>query len=198
MYTLVSGLYQQWTQKEEYFVIIIGLDNAGKTTLLERIKTIFMGVAGLRPDQIGPTVGLNVGKADVKNSRLILWDLGGQRELQSIWEKYYSECHGIIFVVDSTDRARIDEVKETLGRVIQNEIVEGVPVLMLANKQDSNDALTISEIQQIFNQIAVKLEARDSKVLGVSALQGTGVKDAMEWMQLRLVRNREQRPPVVR
>ncbi|KAI8927007.1 ADP-ribosylation factor family-domain-containing protein [Entophlyctis helioformis] len=198
MYTLLSGLYRQATQRDEFFAIIIGLDNAGKTTLLERIKAIFNGVQGLRPDQIGPTVGLNVGKVDVHRIRINFWDLGGQRELQSIWEKYYSECHAVVFVVDSTDRARIEEVKETLEKVIKNDGIEGVPVLMLANKQDVADALQLHEIQAIFNQMAVTLEARDSKALAVSALKGDGVQEAVEWLHLRLLRNREQRPPIVR
>ncbi|KAJ1336869.1 hypothetical protein BSLG_006633 [Batrachochytrium salamandrivorans] len=113
-----------------------------------------------------------VGKVNVKNITLNFWDLGGQRELQSIWEKYYTECHAIVFVVDSTDRARIEEVKATMERVMQNEIIEGVPMIMLANKQDAPDALKLHEIQHIFNQIAVVLEARDSKALAISALNG--------------------------
>ncbi|KAH6599326.1 hypothetical protein BASA61_002597, partial [Batrachochytrium salamandrivorans] len=189
MYTLLSGLYRKYTQREEFFVIILGLDNAGKTTLLERIKSIFNGVPGLRPESIAPTVGLNIGKVNVKNITLNFWDLGGQRELQSIWEKYYTECHAIVFVVDSTDRARIEEVKATMERVMQNEIIEGVPMIMLANKQDAPDALKLHEIQHIFNQIAVVLEARDSKALAISALNGSGVRESVDWLHSRLLLN---------
>lgn len=78
-------------------------------------------------------------------------------------------------------------MRDTLEeRVIQNEITQGVPVLMLANKQDCTNALQLHEIQTIFNQIAVKLEARDSKVMGISALEGSGVKEAVEWICQRL------------
>jgi ADP-ribosylation factor related protein 1 len=95
MYTLLSGLYKQYTQKEEFNsihltntqVIILGLDNAGKTTLLERIKHIFLG-AGLDPSRIAPTVGLNIGKVDIGSHRLNFWDLGGQASLKRIWTKY--------------------------------------------------------------------------------------------------------------
>ncbi|KAI9268084.1 ADP-ribosylation factor family-domain-containing protein [Phascolomyces articulosus] len=198
MYTLLSGLYQHLTRKEEYYVLIIGLDNAGKTTLLERIKSIFLGVAGLTPEKIAPTVGLNIGRVDINSSRINFWDLGGQRDLQSIWERYYTECHGIVFVVDSTDSKRLEECKDTFEKMITNEEVEGVPILMLANKQDIDGALRVEEIKEVFNKIAVKLGARDSRVLPVSALKGEGVRDAVDWLVLRLHRNRNHRPPIYR
>ncbi|CAH1760100.1 10007_t:CDS:2 [Entrophospora sp. SA101] len=141
-------------------------------TLLERVKSLFLGVTGLSPDKIAPTVGLNIGKIDINRSRLIFWDLGGQEELHNIWEKYYSECHGIIFVVDSIDKKRIERCKEIFEKIITNDEVEGVPVLMLANKQDIPNALKVEEIKEIFNKIALKLGARDSRVLPISALEG--------------------------
>jgi ADP-ribosylation factor related protein 1 len=82
MYTLLTGLYRQYTQKEEFNIIILGLDNAGKTTLLERIKHIFLG-SGLDPSRIAPTVGLNIGKVDIGSHRLNFWDLGGMRSFPS-------------------------------------------------------------------------------------------------------------------
>ncbi|KAL1920418.1 uncharacterized protein VTP21DRAFT_795 [Calcarisporiella thermophila] len=198
MYTLFRGLYKYLTRREEYYVIILGLDNAGKTTLLERIKSLYLGVPGLPPEKIAPTVGLNIGKIDISRARLNFWDLGGQQELHSIWEKYYSECHAIVFVVDSTDKARIEECKNTFEKIITNEEVEGVPVLMLANKQDLPSALRVEEIKEIFNKIALKLGARDSRVLAVSALEGNGVKDAVEWLFVRIQRNRLNRSPIYR
>ncbi|RIB09786.1 ADP-ribosylation factor family-domain-containing protein [Gigaspora rosea] len=196
MYTLLSGFHKYLTRREEYYIVILGLDNAGKTTLLERIKSIFLGVLGLSPDRIAPTVGLNIGKIDVNRSRLNFWDLGGQRELHGIWEKYYSECHAIIFVVDSTDKERIEECKEIFEKIITNEEVEGVPVLMLANKQDLPNSLKVEEIKEIFNKIALKLGARDSRVLPISALEGEGVREAIDWLCLRLQRNKQNRPPI--
>ncbi|CAO3636134.1 unnamed protein product [Cunninghamella echinulata] len=172
MYTLLSGFHNYVMQKEEYNVLIIGLDNAGKTTLLERIKSLFSGITGLSPDKIAPTVGLNIGRIEVNSSRIKFWDLGGQRDLQTIWERYYSECHAIVFVVDSTDSRRLEECKDTFETLITNDLVEGVPILMLANKQDVSNSLRVEDIKEVFNKIAVKLGARDSRVLPVSALEG--------------------------
>ncbi|GBC21350.2 ADP-ribosylation factor-related protein 1-like [Rhizophagus irregularis DAOM 181602=DAOM 197198] len=195
MYTLLSGLHEYLTRREEFYVIILGLDNAGKTTLLERIKSIFLGVVGLSPNRIAPTVGLNIGKIDINRARLNFWDLGGQRDLHGIWEKYYSECHAIVFVVDSTDKERIEECKEIFEKIITNDDVEGVPILMLANKQDLPNSLKVEEIKEIFNKIALKLGARDSRVLPISALEGTGVREAVDWLFVRIQRNKQNRPP---
>ena len=104
--------------------------------------------------------------------------------------------------------------------MITNDAVEGVPVLMLANKQDIPGALRVEEVKEVFNKIAVKLGARDSRVLPVSALEGSvfksglrngfnnntrfffyirnGVEDAVNWLVLRLQRNKINRPPVFR
>ena len=91
MYTLLSGLYKYMTEKEEYFVLILGLDNADKTTFLESAKTkLTPNYKGVNLNKITTTVGMNLGKIDVNGVRLNFWDLGGQEELQSLWDKYYS------------------------------------------------------------------------------------------------------------
>ncbi|CAO3683549.1 unnamed protein product [Rhizopus microsporus] len=164
----------------------------------KRIKSIYLGVSGLAPDKIAPTVGLNIGRIDIQSSRINFWDLGGQRELQPIWERYYAECHAIVFVVDSTDPKRLEECRDTFETMITNDAIEGVPILMLANKQDIQGALRVEEIKEVFNKIAVKLGARDSRVLPVSALEGHGVEEAIDWLILRLQRNKINRPPVFR
>lgn len=82
--------------------------------------------------------------------------------------------------------------------VIQSDQAEGVPVLMLANKQDVQGCLDIHEIKEIFNDIAVKLSARDSKVMAISALTGSGVPEAIDWLLSRVQRNSMERPPVTR
>ncbi|VVC95351.1 unnamed protein product [Leptidea sinapis] len=114
MYSLLHGFYKYVIQKDEYCVLILGLDNAGKTTYLEATKTKYnKKYTAMNPSRITTTVGLNIGKIDVDGVRLNFWDLGGQQELQSLWDKYYAECHAVIYIVDSSDRERVSESKET-------------------------------------------------------------------------------------
>ncbi|KAG0151107.1 hypothetical protein CROQUDRAFT_651635 [Cronartium quercuum f. sp. fusiforme G11] len=107
MYRLLSGLHAHLTRKEEFNVIILGLDQAGKTTFLEKVKTIYSpSHPGLNPSQIVPTMGQNIGRITLSSSHLQFWDLGGSREIRPIWEKYYKEADAICWVIDSCDRIR--------------------------------------------------------------------------------------------
>uniref|UniRef100_H2ZXT4 ARF related protein 1 n=1 Tax=Latimeria chalumnae TaxID=7897 RepID=H2ZXT4_LATCH len=119
MYTLLSGFYKYVFQRDEYCILILGLDNAGKTTFLEQTKTKFCkNYKGMNLSKITTTVGLNIGTIDVGKARLMFWDLGGQEELQSLWDKYYAESHGVIYVIDSIDEARISESKKAFNFTI--------------------------------------------------------------------------------
>ena len=100
MYTLLSGAWKYYFQRDEFCILILGLDNAGKTTFLEQTKIKF-NPKYVRDERqlrrITTTVGLNIGKIDVGNIRMLFWDLGGQDELRTLWDKYYSESHGVIY-----------------------------------------------------------------------------------------------------
>ena len=88
MYHLMTGFYKYLTRKEIYHVLILGLDDAGKSTFLETAKTKFIkNYKGLNLKSITTTVGLNIGQIDIGGVRLSFWDLGGQKELQSLWDK---------------------------------------------------------------------------------------------------------------
>ena len=121
MYHLLKGYYLYCTRSPQpptQNILILGLDNAGKSTLLEMIKSLYAATL-FQPDNIRPTVGQNIGRVVVgdadKKLTLVFWDLGGQEGLRKIWEEYYSESEALIFVVDATDRGRIEECKDALG-----------------------------------------------------------------------------------
>uniref|UniRef100_A0A1I8G325 ADP-ribosylation factor-like protein 6 n=1 Tax=Macrostomum lignano TaxID=282301 RepID=A0A1I8G325_9PLAT len=183
MYTLLSGLYRYYTQKEKYSALILGLDNAGKTTYLEQIKTRFKkDYTGLNLNKITTTVGLNIGDIQIAGVELNFWDLGGQQELQSLWDKYYAESHAVIFVIDSSDRERMEESKQALEKVVSSDALAGVPLLLLANKQDLEGCLTAEEVKEIFSTVSPSVGQRDCLFRGVSALKGTGVDQGIHWL----------------
>lgn len=207
MYHLARGLYTSLTRREEYSVLILGLDNAGKTTLLEQLNRRYSqkarqasggkdpGFADLSQVHTVPTIGQNMSRVEFDKVLVKCWDLGGQESLRTLWEGYFNDAHAVVFVVDSTDRARIEECRDELQKIISTEVMVSTPVLMLANKQDRDECLEVEDIKEIFNKIAETMGARDSRVLPISAIDGTGVEDAMEWLVSRLVRNKKYKPP---
>ncbi|XP_060598982.1 ADP-ribosylation factor-related protein 1-like [Ruditapes philippinarum] len=197
MYTLFSGLWKFMFQKDEYNILILGLDNAGKTTYLEQTKMKFTkNYQGMHLNKITTTVGLNIGTIVIGGVKLKFWDLGGQEELQSLWDKYYAESHAVIYIVDSSDKERIDESKEAFDKMIVNETLKTVPLLLLANKQDLQDVVTVGDIKSVFNSSRELLGHRDCRVNGVSALKGDGINEGIEWMVDCIKRNSLVRPPM--
>ncbi len=183
MFSLFCGLWEVLTRKEELHVLILGVDKAGKTTLLERLKSLFTDLPGLDPDQILPTVGLNVGRMDAFKAPLIFWDLGGQAGLRSIWDKYYKESHAVVFVLDSCEPSRFAEARDALERVLSNSELHGAPVLLAANKQDKATACKPHEVQEYFGDTGAKAGGgRAFRVQPMSALSGEGVRDGVSWI----------------
>jgi ADP-ribosylation factor related protein 1 len=203
----------------------LGLDNAGKTTLLEQIKSLYASHDAPHEPNLKtvPTVGQNVSLIDLPELYLRIWDVGGQHSLRGLWQSYYSSAHAIVFVIDSTDigdgdvsqltttdakprtsdhEGRLEECKLVLEDLLQNSATEGVPVLVLANKQDREDCVEVVRIKEGFVRKVFEGDkgqnVRDSRVLPLSALTGTGVKEAVEWVCSRVKWNKESRPPVMR
>jgi ADP-ribosylation factor related protein 1 len=221
MYHLVKSLYLHATSKEEYSILLLGLDNAGKTTLLEQIKALYASHDAPHEPHLNtvPTVGQNVSIVELKDCYLRIWDVGGQHSLRGLWQSYYDSCHAIVFVVDSTDigdgdisqleenkkeenEGRLGECKLVLESILGHHSTSGVPILVLANKQDREDCVEVVKIKEGFVRKVFEGEkgesVRDSRVLPLSALRGIGVQEAVEWVCSRVKWNKEGRPPVMR
>ena len=89
-------------QKPSYRVLIVGLDGSGKTTFFEQLKAK-EGLRSMKLEKIPPTIGLNFVKVEKRAGEFTFWDVGGQNVLRKIWDKYYSECSAVVFVVDGSD-----------------------------------------------------------------------------------------------
>ncbi|TGZ71268.1 hypothetical protein CRM22_002742 [Opisthorchis felineus] len=124
---------------KEIYLVILGLDNAGKTTTTRSIK-------GISSDLVAPTVGFD--RIEFSNGKfhVNLYDLGGGRTIRDIWKTYFAEVHGIIFVVDSSDTERLNECRTVLSKLLAHSSVSGKPVLLLANKKDVAEALDEPEL----------------------------------------------------
>ncbi|KAL1320202.1 hypothetical protein HN51_064912 [Arachis hypogaea] len=180
MFSLFYGLWKYLFSKMELHVLILGIDKAGKTTLLERMKSVYSNIESLPPDRIVPTVGLNIGRIEVANRKLVFWDLGGQPGLRSIWEKYYEEAHAVVFVVDAACPSKFEDAKSALEKVLRHEDLQGAPLLILANKQDLPQAVSADELARCLD--LKKLEERVHMFEAVSAYDGIGIRESAEWL----------------
>lgn len=158
---------------KEAKILVLGLDNAGKTTLLKLLSSE-------NPTETTPTQGFNV-KTIVRDSfKLNVWDIGGQSEIRKYWENYYDNVDGLIFVVDSSDDYRITESNQELKILTTEPKLEKVPVLIFANKQDIETSLSPDEIMKLME--LEEIANRPWSINACSAIQGEGVKEGMQWL----------------
>ncbi|KAG7256576.1 hypothetical protein CRUP_015783 [Coryphaenoides rupestris] len=133
----------------EHKVIIVGLDNAGKTTILYQFSMNEVV-------HTSPTIGSNVEEIVVNNTHFLMWDIGGQESLRSSWNTYYTNTEFVIVVVDSTDRERVSVTKDELYRMLAHEDLKKAGLLIFANKQDVKGCMSVTEISQSLQLTSVK------------------------------------------
>ena len=183
MFSLISGFCKWYNSKKEVFLLIVGLDNAGKTTFLEQMKGVFNNTPVRALDRIPPTVGLNVATVEIDDIRVVIWDVGGHKSMRSMWSKYYRDCHGVIFLVDSSDPDRFKEVKDELRDLAANTDLEDLPILICANKQDLAEAVDPEVIRNVLgNVIAEHKHTHAFRFQGTSALTCEGIRTGVTWI----------------
>ena len=181
MFSLIQGFFTYLFAKKEAQVLILGLDNAGKTTTLEQIKAIYKKTNPMPFNKIPPTIGLNIGRIELNNVKAIFWDLGSQNSFRVIWDKYYSEAHGLIYIVDSSDKERLDEAVSVFKDMIRHTDLLNIPILIMANKQDLEGALGIEKLEGAFDVKNVA-RSRPCRVQLCSAYTREGITDAMDYL----------------
>jgi len=154
---------------------MLGLDAAGKTTVLYKLKLD-------QPVTAIPTVGFNVETVTFKNVKFGIWDVGGQDKIRPLWRHYYTGTQGLIFVIDSSDRERIDEARQELYRIAMDRGMSEVPILIFANKQDMPNAMKPQEIQQRLELSHGPLRQRNWIVQPSTATTGDGIHDGLAWL----------------
>ena len=168
-----SKLWTTLFGKNDVRIVMVGLDGAGKTTILYQIK---MG----ETIKTIPTIGFNVETLYYKGVNFTVWDVGGQDKIRVLWKQYYQNADGLIFVVDSNDRDRINDAAIELKKMLAEEDLKECIVLVMANKQDINGALSPGEVTEKLGMGSLK--GRTWLVQGTSATSGQGIKEGFDWM----------------
>ena len=158
---------------QEYRVLILGLDNAGKTSILYRLQlgNIISTI---------PTVGFNLETLQYKNITFNLWDLGGQTSIRPYWRCYFTETNAIVYVVDSTDRDRMGLSKQELIALLEEDELKNSVLLVFANKQDLPGAASETEITELLGLNWV--QNRTWTIIKSSVVDGTGLTEGMDWL----------------
>merc|ERR1719447_1175306 len=157
-------------------ILLLGLDAAGKTTILLFLKR----GEDAKSIPTEPTIGFNVEKVKWGKIELSVWDVGGQDKLRHFWRHYFQGVSCIIFVVDSNDHQRFQIAKKELHSLSRERTLQKVPILVLANKQDLPEARSPGQLKQ-----ALELDKLNTvtKVVGCTACEGEGIHDAMNWVK---------------
>ncbi|XP_029430028.1 ADP-ribosylation factor-like protein 4D [Rhinatrema bivittatum] len=169
-------------------VVVIGLDSAGKTSLLYRLKfKEFVNSV--------PTKGFNMEKIKVPvgNSRVItfqVWDVGGQEKLRPLWKSYTRRTDGMVFVVDSAEAERMEEARVELHKITRTSENQGVPVLVLANKQDLPVALSVAEVEKLLALHELG-SATLHAIQGCSAADGLGLHQGLEKLYEMVIKRKK-------
>jgi ADP-ribosylation factor-like protein 3 len=126
---LLSLLRKLKRSDDEARILVLGLDNAGKTTILKKLSKESI-------DTIMPTQGFNIKSMVSDGFKLNMWDIGGQKSIRPYWRNYFDNTDALVYVVDSADQERFDECKSELAKLVAEDKMAGIPVLIFANKQD--------------------------------------------------------------
>ncbi|PFH51363.1 hypothetical protein AMATHDRAFT_47088 [Amanita thiersii Skay4041] len=174
---LLSGLFG----KKEMRILMVGLDAAGKTTILYKLKL------GEIVTTI-PTIasGFNVETVEYKNISFTVWDVGGQDKIRPLWRHYFQNTQGIIFVVDSNDRERVSEAREELQRMLNEDELRDALLLVFANKQDLPNAMNAAEITDKLGLHG--LRQRTWYIQAACATSGDGLYEGLEWLSANIKR----------
>ncbi|CAK6441575.1 unnamed protein product [Pipistrellus nathusii] len=177
MGNIFANLFKGLFGKKEMCLLMVGLDTAGKTTILYKLKL----------DEILttiPTKGFNVETVEYKNISFTVWDVGGQDKIRLLWHHYIQNTQGLIFVVDSNDRERVNEAREGLMRMLAEDELRDAVLLVFANKQDLPNAMNAAEITDKLGLHS--LRHRNWYIQATCATRGDRLYEGLDWLSSQL------------
>ena len=154
-------------------ILMLGLDAAGKTTVLYRLN---LGETQCTV----PTIGFNVETVQYKKIKMTMWDVGGQERIRCLWKHYYENTDGIIFVVDSNDRARVEVARAELHHLLKQDELRNACVLVYSNKQDLPNSMTSAELATKMDLHSIR--ARQWYIQDAVATTGQGLHEGLDWL----------------
>merc|ERR1711988_1493203 len=160
---LLSLLRSLRAKDKEARILMLGLDNAGKTTILKKLGDEDCST-------VQPTQGFNIKSLLSDGFKLNVWDIGGQKTIRPYWRNYFDNTDVLIYVVDSSDRQRTEEAADELAELLAEDNLALVPLLIYANKCDLINAQDPEEIKD-----------RPWHVQSSSAKTGVGLVEGMQW-----------------
>jgi len=170
---IFAAPFRRLVCRNETKVLMLGLDAAGKTTLLYKLK---LGEV----IESTPTIGFNVETVKYKDVTFTVWDVGGQDKIRTLWQHYFQGTNALIFVVDSNDKERMCEAKEELSKILSDDFMKEAALLVWANKQDLPCAMTATEVS---GKLGLnELQNRNWYIQGTCAANGDGLYESMDWL----------------
>jgi len=169
----ISSLFKRFLGSKDMRILMVGLDAAGKTTILYKLKL------GEIVTTI-PTIGFNVETVEYKNINFTVWDVGGQDKIRPLWRHYFQNTQGLIFVVDSNDRERAGEACEELSKMLSEDELRDAALLVFANKQDLPNAMSVAEITDKLGLHS--LRQRKWYIQSTCATSGDGLYEGLDWL----------------
>ena len=176
---ILSKILEFFTRSRNNFkIIILGMQNAGKTTILYRLS---LG----QLVKTTPIIGSNVEEINYNNVQFQAWDLGGQESTRSVWDVYYMNTDAIVYVIDSQDEEYYEESKLQFHKLLRNSALKNATILIFANKQDLSEVKDVNRLIQDYE--LDKIKDHIWHIQPCSALKGEGLVEGIKWLSEQLV-----------
>ncbi|EDO33866.1 predicted protein [Nematostella vectensis] len=168
-------------KKKEVSIVCVGLDNSGKSTIINHLKP-----AKSQATEIAPTIGFTCEKFTSQRLNFAVFDMSGQGKYRNLWEPYYKDAQAIIFVIDSSDKLRMCVAKDELDALLSHPDIKSkrIPVLFFANKMDLRDALSSIKCTNLLGLEAIK--DKPWHICASNALTREGLDEGVEWLTEQL------------
>eukprot|EP01063_Lacrimia_lanifica_P024352 TRINITY_DN32277_c0_g1_i1.p1 TRINITY_DN32277_c0_g1~~TRINITY_DN32277_c0_g1_i1.p1 ORF type:complete len:179 (+),score=68.97 TRINITY_DN32277_c0_g1_i1:147-683(+) len=167
------GIFQSKKKRE---LICCGLENSGKSTIINKLKPTKTQV-----DHLAPTVGYSVEQFTKGKVNFTVFDMGGAKNYRGLWAHHYANAQGVIFVIDTSDKIRMVCVKNELEMLLEHKDLAGVPILFFANKIDIAESLTPNDCVERLGLMEL-CHDRTFQIFPSDARKGIGIQEGIEWL----------------